>query len=132
MMKEMMLLLTLWLTLVMGCTKAEKPPGVVDVQPGEVAGLLSNNEVIIIDIRTPGEWQSGTVEGAQLINLQDPSFLELIDPLDRNQTYLLYCRTGNRSRMAASIMQEVGFASILNYTGTQEEILRETHGLQKE
>lgn len=62
----------------------------------------------IIDVRTPAEYASGHVEGAQNIDVNGPDFDQAISELATDGTYLVYCRTGNRSAQAAARMRDAG------------------------
>ncbi len=64
----------------------------------------------IIDVRTPAEFASGHVEGAQNIDVGGPGFDQAVAELDAAGTYLVYCRSGNRSAQAASRMRDAGLS----------------------
>ena len=68
------------------------------------AELALEQERFVIDVRTPEEFAEGHVEGAVNINLQGPDFSAQIADLDADQQYVVYCRTGNRSAVAAAEM----------------------------
>lgn len=70
--------------------------------------------VVIIDVRTAGEFNEGHITNAINIDVQSNSFDADIAALDKNATYALYCRSGNRSGIAAGKMSDAGFTSILN------------------
>lgn len=63
---------------------------------------------VVIDVRTPEEYASGHAPEAQNINLNGGSFAEEVGKLDPNTTYVVYCRSGNRSAQAAAIMRQEG------------------------
>lgn len=71
-----------------------------------------NPDFMIIDVRTEEEYAAGHIEGAVNINIGRLSFSEEIGKLDRDAIYLVYCRTGNRSYGAVTMMQEMGFQTI--------------------
>lgn len=71
----------------------------------------------VIDVRTPEEAAQGMVLGALNIDLQSPDFEDRIADLDRAGSYLLYCRSGNRSAQAAAIMAELGFSDVIDAGG---------------
>lgn len=71
----------------------------------------------IIDVRTPGEFAEGHLEGAVSIDFTDESFAVEIAQLDREETYLLYCRSGARSGNAMVYMLGVGFLDVVNLGG---------------
>ena len=69
---------------------------------------------VIIDVRTPGEFASGHLEGALNIDVQSPDFAAQVSQLDPTQEYFIYCRSGNRSGQAISQMSNLGFTSMIN------------------
>lgn len=69
---------------------------------------------VIIDVRTPGEFAGGHLEGALNIDIQSPDFAAQISQLDPNGDYFVYCRSGNRSGQAISQMTNMGFTSMTN------------------
>jgi rhodanese-related sulfurtransferase len=87
--------------------------GATDGAGGIVAGLESaalalEEERTVIDVRTPEEFESGAVAGAERIGLADADFAERIAELDPATGYVVYCRTGNRSAEAATQMRAIG------------------------
>ncbi len=62
----------------------------------------------VIDVRTVEEYDAGHIDGAERIGLADPDFAERIAALDPAETYVVYCRSGNRSAQAASVMAGAG------------------------
>jgi rhodanese-related sulfurtransferase len=68
---------------------------------------------VILDVRTPEEFNAGHIEGAILIDyLETENFTKQILTLDKGKNYLLYCRTGKRSLNAANVMKEKGFKQV--------------------
>ena len=59
-----------------------------------------NPEFVIIDVRTPEEFTDGHIENAINLDFRSDGFRNEIERLDRDKTYLIYCRSGNRSRGA--------------------------------
>lgn len=74
-------------------------------------------DAVIVDVRTPGEYQRGHLAGARNIDLQAPNFRQRVDALDRERSYYLYCRSGNRSGIAAAAMRDLGFERVHNIGG---------------
>src|SRR5690606_20381887 len=62
--------------------------------------VISENEVTIIDVRTPGEYQSGHIKNAQNINVQSGDFKTKMGNFDREKPIYIYCRSGSRSANA--------------------------------
>ncbi len=77
----------------------------------------SNPDFVILDVRTPSEYASGHIENAVNLDYYDDAFEETLDNYDRNKTYLIYCRTGNRSAAAMKIMKNLGFTNVYNMQG---------------
>ena len=93
---------------------------VQDVTSQEAFDLIQENhgnpDFIILDVRTSLEFQDGHIEGALSIDVNLPSFSEELEQLDRNATYLVYCRTGNRSRTALTMMDHLAFTRAYHLT----------------
>ena len=76
-------------------------------------------EFVVLDVRTPEEFAEGHLSGAVNVNMLAPDFERRLDALDRGKTYLVYCRTGNRSAKAVQAMQRLGFRSVYHmFEGT--------------
>jgi rhodanese-related sulfurtransferase len=67
------------------------------------------SESVLLDVRTAGEFASGTIKGAKNIDMMSPLFKEAVSTLDKNKEYFVFCRSGNRSAQACSIMARQGF-----------------------
>jgi rhodanese-related sulfurtransferase len=96
-------------------------PAVIDINPRQAFDLIQKNQgradFIILDVRTPAEYGSGRIAGAVNIDVGAASFGETVGKLARPATYLVYCRTGVRSRQASDIMVSLGFQNVYNMTG---------------
>jgi phage shock protein E len=97
--------------LLSGCSSSE---GVSDLGAGEFITQSQADGVVLIDVRTPEEFNEGHIAGALNIDVQSSSFDSTIASLDKSVTYALYCRSGNRSGIAAGKMSDAGFTSLLN------------------
>lgn len=76
-----------------------------------------NPDFIIVDLRTPDEFNSGYLANAVNIDYYSPDFKSNIDKLDRNREYLVYCRSGIRGAAATQIMIDLGFTKVYNLSG---------------
>ncbi len=93
-------------------------PGTMNITPGDADALLQNGSgLVIIDIRTPQEYQSGHLEGALNIDYYSDEFLDTLKSLDRNSTYIIYCRRGIRGGAALGMMRDMGFKDVYNILG---------------
>lgn len=80
----------------------------------------------VIDVRTKGEHDEGhlaiTDEQYDMLN---GDFQAQIPKMDKNKTYYLYCRSGNRSGQAARMMKDEGFEKVYNIGGFDDLVHRE-------
>lgn len=92
---------------------------VTNMSPAEVSDALQQNgtEWVIIDARTPAEYDEGHLKDAANADFMAENFEEIIGPLDMDDTYLVYCRTGERSAKAAEKMEKMGFKNVVNMKG---------------
>lgn len=79
--------------------------------------LVSKGDVVIIDVRTPGEYAQGHIQGAKLINLYERDFNTQIAELNKETTTLVYCQSGRRSANAMRKMKAAGFTTVYNLSG---------------
>src|SRR5687768_17154520 len=69
-----------------------------DVTPQEAEDLIkSRKDVVVLDVRTPEEFQSGHIAGAKNVDAQEDDFASKLGALDKDKTYLLHCAAGGRS-----------------------------------
>ncbi len=81
----------------------------------EAYGLIkADSNIAILDVRTAKEFADGHVAGAVNIDVNQTDFAQKIDQLDRSKTYIVYCRSGRRSRKAVGIMAAKGFKNLYN------------------
>jgi len=123
-------LFLLFLLLLTSCSSSAQDGGFTDVNPGGLYQFLETNNAVIIDVRTPREWDSGKVASAVTIDLSHRGFNDAVAELDRDATYLVYCNSGNRSRIASARMANMGFKNIYNYDGSHFQIRREYEELR--
>lgn len=80
--------------------------------------LSQKDNYAILDVRRPDECATGIVENALMIDfLNTDQFINEINKLDKTKSYLVYCRSGNRSGQACNIMDSLGFEDTYNLTG---------------
>lgn len=100
--------------LLAGCSTSSTA---MDLSVSEFSSKVTETGIITLDVRTPSEFNEGHIEGASLIDFQSGNFENEIASLDKNQTYAIYCRSGNRSGEAVKVMTEAGFTKIYNLDG---------------
>lgn len=86
---------------------------VVDWQAADRA--LEEEDALLVDVRSLAEWKAGHLPSAEHIHLG--KLREGAHALDRDRPTLLYCRSGNRSAIGASLLQAAGFSDVRNIEG---------------
>lgn len=76
-----------------------------------------NPNFVILDVRTPEEFLGEYIENAVNLDYYSDTFRNDLDKLDKNKTYLIYCRSGRRSENALNIMKELDFREAYNMSG---------------
>ncbi|NMH87898.1 rhodanese-like domain-containing protein [Flavivirga algicola] len=80
--------------------------------------LADDNNAVVLDVRTDEEVADGIIANAIHIDIyRGQEFISEIEDLDKNKNYYVYCRSGNRSGQACSIMEELGFENTYNLEG---------------
>jgi len=117
-------LLVLSVPLVIGAvlTGGCAPPQIIEnITPQEAFTLIQDNEnnpnFAIIDVRTPNEFAEEHIENAINIDYRSETFRDELNKLDKDKTYLIYCRIGGRSGKALSITEELNFREAYNMSG---------------
>jgi rhodanese-related sulfurtransferase len=91
------------------------------VTPQEAATVIlsmeDNSNFVLLDIRTPAEVEAGHISGAVNLDLYSPTFEQSLEALDRDKTYLIYCRSGNRTGQARTMMTGMGFSKVYDLDG---------------
>jgi glyoxylase-like metal-dependent hydrolase (beta-lactamase superfamily II)/rhodanese-related sulfurtransferase len=89
---------------------------VAEISQVTVQDLASELEnVQVVDVRQPGEWEGGHIAGAVLKPL--PSLVASLEGLDRDKTVAVHCKSGYRSSIATSLLQREGFRDVVNVIG---------------
>ncbi len=86
-----------------------------NVTPFEAQRLINQPDILILDVRTPQEYNSGHIPGAKLVPLQYLPYI--VGQLNRNQKILVYCRSGSRSLQACLYLSRLGFTNVYNMQG---------------
>jgi rhodanese-related sulfurtransferase len=90
-----------------------------DLSQEEWVEMLENDEnPFILDVRTPEEFDQGKIPESTNLNIYlGQEFLEELEKLDKTRNYYVYCRSGQRSRQACSIMNSIGIPNAYNLMG---------------
>ncbi len=76
-----------------------------------------NPAAVLLDVRTPAEVRQSKIPGAVNIEVTGRNFAEEVQKLDKDKTYLVYCRSGARSGQACDYMADKGFSKVYNLNG---------------
>ena len=100
-----------------GCSSATSA-AVETVEPTAAAEIIETDQgEVVLDIRTPEEYDQGIIEGAINIDFYDDDFAVQLDALDKDAHYVVYCNSGNRSGQANSIFEDLGFTDVTEIAG---------------
>jgi rhodanese-related sulfurtransferase len=86
-------------------------------KPEFKAFMAEHTNYTLIDIRTPQEFNRGTIEGAININYNSPNFQAELNKLDKSKPVLMFCQSGGRSGRALPIFKSLGFEQVLELQG---------------
>ena len=96
----------------------EDKPFLLDIGAAEAGELVeSQSPPVVLDVRTPAEFAEGHIAGAINIDFKGESFGEELAKLDRDKTYLMHCRSGNRSGQAKPKFLQLGFQAVYHLDG---------------
>jgi rhodanese-related sulfurtransferase len=87
------------------------------ISPEDAKELIGTEGVVLLDVRTQEEYQAGYIEGALLLPYDE--IAQTIDKFDivRDDTIIVYCRTGRRSAIAAEELIGMGYTSVYDMGG---------------
>lgn len=104
-----------------GSPAGESPASAASVEhvaAAQAAVLLKDKpEVVVLDVRTPGEFKAGHLPGATNLDYKAPDFRERLGELDKSNTYLIHCATGRRSTASLKLLSEQGITNLYHLDG---------------
>ncbi len=89
----------------------------IKITPEEAKEMIDNEDVIIVDVRTEEEFRQGYIEGSILIPDYELDKLAGEKLPDKNATILIYCRSGNRSKLASHLLIGMGYQNVYDFGG---------------
>ena len=97
----------------------------MDISTTEFKEKIKSQPGKVIDVRTLEEYNDGhlNITDAQY-DWMNGNFHDAVESMDKEETYYLYCRSGNRSGQAAQMMRNRGFENVYNIGGF-EDIVRD-------
>ena len=115
MFKKLIALTVFTTALLTGCSNGSESAMNLDA-----AGFQAKTQeagVVVLDVRTRGEFNEGHIANAINIDVESDTFLNEITKLDKSKTYAVYCRSGRRSADAVAKMSNEKFISLFNLNG---------------
>ena len=83
----------------------------------EAYEMMASQEVVVVDVRTREEYESGHIENAVLVPNESIGS-EMPEALpDKEATLLIYCRSGRRSKDAAQKLLSLGYQNVYDFGG---------------
>lgn len=113
-----------------GSTGGDSEVTTASDMPADTTGTFENVDVarfqalmessagpLVLDVRTPDEWNQGHIAGAQLMDFNDPGFDEALKTLPTDRPVLIYCASGGRSGKTLQRLQAQGGREVYNLVG---------------
>lgn len=127
-------LFSLWAALIVSIatisaaeSPAEKHPAAVkpsdsskafkNIGVDEFDKLRKQKTNVVLDVRTPKEYQESHIPGSTQLDFKSPDFEKELKKLDPNKTYLVHCASGGRSSQTAAKMKALNFKNVYNLEG---------------
>ncbi len=79
---------------------------------------------VLIDVRTPLEYEEGHIEKSRNLDINSPEFMKEIDKIPRDQAIFVYCGIGVRSAKAANLLRKNGFKYVYDLDGGYEDLIK--------
>ncbi|MBI1226458.1 MAG: rhodanese-like domain-containing protein [Bacteroidetes bacterium] len=99
------------------CSSDSNSKGYADLDLAGFKAKMAEPNTVILDVRTPAETAEGMIDGAIEIDYEADNFETQVDKLDKEKTYLVYCKSGGRSSEACDIMANKGFKNLYSLKG---------------
>ncbi len=78
--------------------------------------IEENPQILLVDVRTPEEYQKGHIPGAMNIPVETPQLITEKIP-DKNATVFVYCLSGHRSQRACELFADMGYGNLTDIGG---------------
>ena len=93
-----------------------------DITVAEFQELYDPAKHVLLDVRTPEEWEEGHLPNAVHLNFYEDNFAEELDKLEKDKAYVVYCKAGGRSGKTLAMLNEKGFTEAYNILGGYTEL----------
>lgn len=121
------IIFSVWVLVSMiACQSQTNAPGYGVLLPQDFKSVIRDHKnLVLIDVRTPAEFENGKIEGAKNIDVQSPDFIDQLNLLDKDLEYGVYCAIGRRSAIATDQMKKLGFTKIYDLAGGYNAWIKE-------
>ncbi|MGX1927794.1 rhodanese-like domain-containing protein [Flagellimonas sp. 2504JD4-2] len=115
-MRVQKILIAFVLLVYFGCLP-KTTPEVTTITKSELTAALEKGNIQLLDVRRPGEYDQGHIQGAININVLDSvGFKKGVASMDREKPIYIYCQAGKRSKKASEKLKEMGFQTIYDFS----------------
>lgn len=117
-MKRVISVLFVLTMLFAGCSTGGNGDSYQQISQEEAKEMMDTQEVIVLDVREQVEYDSGHISGAVLLpvgTINEETASAVIP--EKDDTVLVYCRSGNRSKTASAALAELGYTNIYEFGG---------------
>jgi len=105
----------------MSIFKTGSKKGIEEIEPKEAFTEIekhhNNPDFVILDVRTPEEYQDEHIENAVLLDVKSSAFEDELEKMDKEKEYVVYCKAGVRGCSAVELMQKHGYQKVVNISG---------------
>ncbi|MBE6031275.1 MAG: rhodanese-like domain-containing protein [Firmicutes bacterium] len=113
--KRMLALVAALMILTTGCGAGADYQQVSTAEAVEM--MAETTDYIILDVRTPAEYESGHIPGAINVANETIGSKDIEELPDKDQVIFVYCRSGNRSKEASAKLTKLGYTNIVEFGG---------------
>jgi rhodanese-related sulfurtransferase len=101
-----------------GCSSAQQKNSneSTEVAQEKDANQIDFENAQFIDVRTPGEFETGSF--AEAVNIPLNELESRLDEIDKNNQVVVFCRSGGRASNALQILEKNGFNNVINGINT--------------
>ncbi|MEM9680921.1 MAG: rhodanese-like domain-containing protein [Bacteroidota bacterium] len=116
--KYLLLICTIFTLSLTGCLDNKESKAEVRlITAQEMQDILELEDVQLVDVRSPQEYEKEHIARSQNIDFRSPTFDEDIKKLDKDKPVILYCKSGKRSAKCVKKLEEAGFEKIYELEG---------------
>ena len=96
---------------------SESKTRIEHVDPAGAAKLVTDKKVVVLDVRTPKEYETGHIAGAKNVDFNAADFEKKVAGLDRSKRYLVHCAAGGRSTKSLELFKKLNFSAVVHLDG---------------